>query len=276
MKKHPDLVERIKALRLAKSTSPAEFADRLGVSQSTIYAWEAGETIPSAEAFVQLGNAADYPENLYFWEKARVDWRQMRIATERFLKERSKDSALLVNEGRIILVPLLEPSGGEWEELDAFLGQPAEMITNQASTNFLFADGESVLAGLRPGDLFLVDTFVAESQERVSLEGEILLIQLPPLEERHENLFWPTRHCIGELRYALRPVDKDCSSYIDTAEVWPFGPYAAYPIVVGSWPMKEIPKSEKRAARILQRQMTPGYHLVGRVFGWYRPPEELK
>lgn len=51
------LSEKLKALRIKQSLSQKEFANQIGVSQSSINYWENGQRIPSIEAVAKI---ADY------------------------------------------------------------------------------------------------------------------------------------------------------------------------------------------------------------------------
>ena len=51
--------EQIHELRLALGMSPEKFADLLGVSWSTVYMWERGETHPRYKKMLHLNKLAE-------------------------------------------------------------------------------------------------------------------------------------------------------------------------------------------------------------------------
>jgi putative transcriptional regulator len=61
MPDHPELANRLKALRAAAGLTQAELADRVGVSRKTINTVENGVFVPSTILALKLSSVLDVP-----------------------------------------------------------------------------------------------------------------------------------------------------------------------------------------------------------------------
>jgi transcriptional regulator with XRE-family HTH domain len=77
MAKMSEFPERIKILRVKQGMNQTELGNYLGVGQTAVSKWETGENPPPAEALVKMGNMEDYPDCLFFYEKAGMDLRRV-------------------------------------------------------------------------------------------------------------------------------------------------------------------------------------------------------
>jgi transcriptional regulator with XRE-family HTH domain len=65
--------DRIRHLLAELKLSQAGLAERLGVSPPTVSRWIKGWHEPTAESYIALGNLAQPPDGIYFWERAGLD-----------------------------------------------------------------------------------------------------------------------------------------------------------------------------------------------------------
>jgi len=98
------LKNRVRELRSRMGLPQVEFAAQLGVAQSRVSAWEKGSEVPSPESLARIGNKAPYPDCIWFWEKAGIDFRAAMAAATTRLKEQGEEPA----PGKTILVPPLK------------------------------------------------------------------------------------------------------------------------------------------------------------------------
>jgi transcriptional regulator with XRE-family HTH domain len=69
----PEWALRVVALRRHLGLAQVQFADKFAVKQSSVSRWESGRREPSVENYIRMGNLADEPDCLWFWEHAGVD-----------------------------------------------------------------------------------------------------------------------------------------------------------------------------------------------------------
>lgn len=60
------MIYRLKALRVVEGFNQTEFAKALGVTQTTVSAWETGRSIPSAENIKKIAEVLDKPTDDIF------------------------------------------------------------------------------------------------------------------------------------------------------------------------------------------------------------------
>jgi DNA-binding XRE family transcriptional regulator len=182
MKKRYQGAEFIKALRLARKITHGQFAKKLGVSRSTVYAWEAGETIPSNEAWMQLGNLAPYPDCIWFWEKAGLDQQVILAAAEKLLKDRVKEGKLLVDAGEVVLVPRVRETAQGREEAGPPIPLPTEFIPNPGSTICFVVDQKATAIVDSPKAVFILDESEKEAPNLLPFWGQVVFAEYDPEE----------------------------------------------------------------------------------------------
>jgi SOS-response transcriptional repressor LexA len=138
----PRWATRIRALRGTVKQIP--FAKKLGTTQQMVSLWEAGSHEPSAEYYIRMGNLADYPDCLWFWEKGKLDLKKTREVSG---KQAREEGAAPV-PGEVVRVRPLP----EFAPNERMLPLPANLIPNPSSTfwlrvsdpRFAFLDGEDL------------------------------------------------------------------------------------------------------------------------------------
>jgi DNA-binding XRE family transcriptional regulator len=162
--------QKIRALRKARSMNQAEFAEALHVTQQTVSAWENGQYDPSAETFTRLGNLAEYPDCLWFYEQAGVNLSNIAPALERQLIQRK---AAATGDQRVrlplwrglpsgashdaVIAMLRSPSLAKPEMIESWITLPSEFVPHPESTSAFRADDEYMRAIFGAGNIVLVD-----------------------------------------------------------------------------------------------------------------------
>jgi transcriptional regulator with XRE-family HTH domain len=198
MKKSQEAGERIRALRLARRETQAEFAVVLGVTQPMISAWEAGRDDPSAEAWLKLANLAGFSDALFFWGQAGVDQHVMLSAAEDLLRERGVQEV----PGEIVRIERSSTGLPEAEGPGPLLPVAAQFVSDPLSTRWLVVDDKLANSIFPAGDLILLDESAKDAKDLLRLWGEIVLVHLT----RPEDLgglrmagFWKEGLNIGRL-----------------------------------------------------------------------------
>src|ERR1700750_1598741 len=69
----PEWSHRIQRLLRDLRLTQASLAEQLGVSPATVSRWIQGRNEPTAQTYIALGNLAQRPDGMYFWERAGMD-----------------------------------------------------------------------------------------------------------------------------------------------------------------------------------------------------------
>jgi transcriptional regulator with XRE-family HTH domain len=180
--------EKIKALRMSLRFTQLQFSQALDVTQPTISAWENGSEIPSREAYVRMGNVAQYPEDLWFWEKGGVDIGSAKVSIYRELQA----EAPTVSPGKLVLIPMNVMTEKGLKETGKPIPFSQELIENPFSTvcliiNYLIAGGT-----LSAGDVVLLDP--SSDKNRASLRAQRVLFKFPARDQRtiDHGRHWPS------------------------------------------------------------------------------------
>ena len=263
MKNLSQAAELIKALRVAKGKTQAQFAAILGVTQPMVSAWEGGSDEPSREMFAKLGNLASYPDNLWFWQQAGIDQQAMLSAAEQVLKEGGAPAT----EGEITRVGPYQQTGQASEGPDLVL--PARFVANPLSTRYLVIDDKLANAIFPPGDVVGLDVSVSNAVDLRPLWGQIAVVHLTRPKDRsalRTTEFWKEGLNIGRLRYkqylhnplywlaTLRPFDDTETRYRPGDTV----------TIVGTWqhpgpPKDPIPGSPRECTSREQQKVYAQY-----------------
>jgi transcriptional regulator with XRE-family HTH domain len=281
MKNLSQAAELIKALRVAKGKTQAQFAAILGVTQPMVSAWEGGSDEPSREMFAKLGNLASYPDNLWFWQQAGIDQQAMLSAAEQVLKEGGAPAT----EREITRVRPYQQTGQATEGPDLVL--PARFVSNPLSTRYLVIDGKLASAIFPIGDVVVLDVSAEKAVDLRPLWGEIVLVDLTRPKDTaglRMTEFWKEGLNIGRLRckqYSLDPFYwlATLGPFDDADTRYSPGDTAT---IVGTWrhpgpPKDPIPGSPReRTSRERQKLYAQYTRVRERARGgsiYYRTPE---
>ena len=69
----PEWAQQVAKLRKKLGLRQVDFAARFGVTQAAVSGWETGRKEPSVENYLVMGNMAEDPDCLWFWQRAGVD-----------------------------------------------------------------------------------------------------------------------------------------------------------------------------------------------------------
>jgi transcriptional regulator with XRE-family HTH domain len=288
MKENPQFGERIKSVRTARNLSQVEFADRLGVSQATVSAWESEDHPPSPEAYGQLGNLAPYPDNLWFWQEAGLDPQKMLSAAEQTLKERVKDRTALPDPNAVVEIQRFRLTGQGREKTGPALLIAAERVPNPLSTVCLVLDDKTAELCFAPGDIVALDVSPGGPTDFQPFSDQVALVQFAPRadQQKPEWLDWPEGPRWGRLR--CKRWSRDDSWWVatlgpvtDTETKYRLGDGS---ILIGSWTDRDISPGfgeglvpEKgRLEAAAKIQLYGGCQILGRVVAWYPAPTEKK
>jgi transcriptional regulator with XRE-family HTH domain len=274
MKKTSESAERIKALR--GHATQAEFAERLGASQTTVSAWEVGDTTPSAEAYFRLAGLASYPDNLWFLKQAGIEPEGIVSIADKILKERGAPP----KAGEVIRIPRLRVAAEGKEEPGPLLIRPAEFTPSPGSTKWFALEEKNASFPVKPGDIAVVDTSHAGARDLVlsPFFNTVVLMEFKS-ESTHEGL--PTGLFVGQLVsrrgppaftwYAeLAVLNQRLEVHRFTVGDWPAeGPVVCVddPSTRTGWRKAEAEEFAPEAVRLY-----PGCEIVGLVIGWLAKP----
>jgi transcriptional regulator with XRE-family HTH domain len=277
----PGFAERIKGLReKIPGQTQAEFAKNLGVTQPMISAWEAGEDEPSTQAYLNLGNMAAYPDNVWFWQQAGLDPQAMFSSAERVLRE----LRILVKPGDVMPLQRFRLTAQGREEIEPRLLIPTEHVPNPLSTICLVLDETNAGFAFSPGDIVVLDTMESGAKDLQPFWDQVILLEfLQPPEERRPGGWrdWRGKFLLGRLRCE----ESDSGRYVAVLGpvMKPETPYSGDRlIVIGRW-TDEGPRSEKPRLRVDRLswaapkiRLFPGCRILGRVIAWFPAPPEKK
>jgi len=195
MEKTSEIAERIKSLR--GDATQTQFAEHLGVSQTTVSAWEVGDTTPSSELWVRLASLARYPDNLWFLEQAGLDLEWMVSVAERILRERS----IPADPGEVKRISRfrLTPEGNREPGPPVLVA--AEYVPNPGSTFAVVVDEKGAGFAFSPGDIVVVDSSAGDVETCESFWNQVVLAEFAPRAEQPAGLqgVWPEGFLVGKL-----------------------------------------------------------------------------
>jgi transcriptional regulator with XRE-family HTH domain len=175
--------DRIRRLLSDLKLSQAGLAERLGVSPPTVSRWLQGRHEPTAESYVALGNLANPPDGVYFWERAGMDTSGLLDAS--FLKALSslrvslkdlrvvaakRSSRHLAGKGNAVAIPLLnvtaygdripphENVSLSQVEVEDVLLAPLDWCPHPENMISMHLAGDSMSPVILPGSILFVDT----------------------------------------------------------------------------------------------------------------------
>ncbi len=238
MKRGSEIGERVKKLRTALGMNHEQFAKRLRVARPRISEWESGKGVPTAEAYVALGDLARYPENLWFLEQAGINPGLISSIANEIVKGR-------------VPVPLAHKTPEGIEQTQIVVPLPERFIPNPDSTVCLVVDKKSAGLVFDEGDVVVLEP-AAEPQDPRPCWDKIVLVEFTAREEEWWN--WPTGLFMGRLhckRYALTDLTyyATVGPFNDSERTW--APGRGESVAIGSWshpgPSEEPIKGSERA-----------------------------
>jgi transcriptional regulator with XRE-family HTH domain len=313
MAKPLDLSERIKSLRQKLGRSQAEMAELLGMTQPAISGYEAegGDLVPSAEAYIKLGNIAPYPDSLWFWQQAGMDRDAMLSIAGKLLKE----SGQLAEEDRIAVPRLVGPRKTDREakpiSIDANLVPIPGAVGYWTVESTAYDPARHQAAGFPnydegggyppihvPGTVVILDTSSNDATDLQAFWDRVVLLQTTMEGHKMGGPFPGLR--IGKLCCAtvhpplgsgefvpwhpcLRPLDSAA-----LASPFILSDTDLFQNTFGRWSVsmttdKQRLKAEGQpdifdARRVRERakeelRLYKGNMVLGRVIKWYRPPQ---
>jgi transcriptional regulator with XRE-family HTH domain len=188
--------ERIQRLLRDLKMTQSGLADRLGVSPATVSRWIQGKHEPTAQTYVALGNLAQPPEAVYFWERAGMDVSGLPDAGMRrvlgSLRARMQDfkvvSAAKQSKplaGNAVAIPVLNVTAfGDrvaprenvvlsQAEVEDVLVAPMEWCPHPENVIGMHLVGDSMMPVIAPGSIVFVDT---AQTDRDQLHGRITVV----------------------------------------------------------------------------------------------------
>ncbi|HTW61335.1 MAG TPA: LexA family transcriptional regulator [Terracidiphilus sp.] len=200
LKSNPaDWADRIRRLLAELKLSQAGLAERLGVSPPTVSRWISGWHEPTAESYIALGNLAQPPDGIYFWERAGLDSglldasfqraiSSLRVSLREFkLVAGRKVSGILAGKGNAaaVAIPRLNVTAygdrvpphenvslSEVKVLDILLA-PLAWCPHPENMIAIHLSGDSMLPLIPSGSILFVDT---ATKDRERLHQRIALV----------------------------------------------------------------------------------------------------
>ncbi len=194
-----DWADRIRRLLAEQKLSQAGLAERLGVSPPTVSRWIKGWHEPTAESYIALGNLAQPPDGIYFWERAGLDSGLLDAGLQRVLSSvrvslrdfklvaGRKLSGILAGKGNAaaVAIPQLNVTAygdrvpphenvsmSEVKVLGVLLA-PLQWCPHPENMIAIHFQGESMLPVIPPRSILFVDT---ASKERERLHQRIAVV----------------------------------------------------------------------------------------------------
>jgi transcriptional regulator with XRE-family HTH domain len=283
MKESANIGERIKSLREAEASTQEKFADLVGVSQATVSAWELEDVRPSSESWLQLGNLARYPENLWFWQQAGIDPEKMLSAAGQILKEREAPPVA----DKILYFPCSIRTVQGGEEVRFSVPMLARHVPNPLSTRCLVVDEKLPNSIFPVGDALIVEEPLGDPQVARPFRNHIVLADLMPEHPGNPGMvrFWEKGLNIGRLRFkhetlrwyaTLGPFIGTGRKGLEIHEETPIG-YWDHPLKgeasqLNRADLKKL-EDEARERALTEMRFAPGCRVIGRVIAWLRLPE---
>ena len=192
----PEWSRKILSFRQILKLTQGELGRRLKTSAMAVSRWERGETEPSADAYIRLGNIADDPLCWFFWGRAGLSTadvmrvlptagrrlRQGRIAEVQVVHAGAAGASM--KQTSFVAIPILPvrvatpgANGDEVSDLDqlkpeAMWAAPMEWCPNPAATISLRVVGNSMSPLILDGYIIAVDT---SDVSRDGLIGQIVV-----------------------------------------------------------------------------------------------------
>lgn len=250
--KKSEVADRVKNLRIKRGETQEQLAEYLGIARPRISEWESGQTKPSPEIYLNLGNLADdLDDKIWFWEQAGLDIEKLLAAAAQV-----KKSAPEMVTGLLRKLPS-----------DAQI-----FIVNERIAGQVFSPGDTIL--LEPA---------SDAHDPQPFWDQIVLLEFAPREQREKGWItesWPTGLFLGRLRckqYAIYaflesiPYVATVGPFTDSKEKWFHGDES---IVIRYWahpgpPKEPIPGSER--AR-LQEEVKKAYARCRELWESAAPP----
>ena len=186
---NPQWSERIRQVLRDLKLTQADLAERLGVSPATVSRWTQGKHEPTAETYIALGNLAQRPDGIYFWERAgmgaaglsdaslhsvmsslRVSLRDFKLVASR------RTSKQLSDKGNAVAIPLLNVTAfgdriapkenvslSEVEVEDILLA-PLSWCPHPEKMISMHVAGDSMYPLIASGSIIFVDTAVTDRE----------------------------------------------------------------------------------------------------------------
>jgi transcriptional regulator with XRE-family HTH domain len=273
-----EVARRINAL-LARYKDQKEFAEILGLSQTTISTWILGKAKPSPESWLKLGNVAPEDEAQWFWEKGKDALDKLVLSAERYLVERRRPA----REDELVRVRRLRTGT---EGADAKTGEmliPAECVPNPGSTFYIVLEGGTCGDALQKGDIVVLDRSESERDPKSLMPfwDQLIVVEFvrPPGTLPPDLRDWHIGFHVG--RPYLQGIDQD-DGFSWTAEFFPAsGRSAARRLLLGyyeerlpvekmddrvsadQWRLEVADQSGERAADKIR--LPDGLQVLGRV-----------
>lgn len=186
---NPQWSERIRQVLRDLKLTQAGLAERLGVSPATVSRWIQGKHEPTAETYIALGNLAQRPEGIYFWERAGMDaaglsdaslhrlMSSLRVSLRDFkLVASRKTSKQLSDKGNAVAIPLLNVTAfGDQTapkenvslsevEVEDILLAPLSWCPHPEKMISMHVAGNSMYPLIASGSIIFVDTAVTDRE----------------------------------------------------------------------------------------------------------------
>jgi transcriptional regulator with XRE-family HTH domain len=191
--------DRIRRLLAELKLSQAGLAERLGVSPPTVSRWIKGWHEPTAESYIALGNLAQPPDGIYFWERAGLDSAlldasfhraisSLRISLREFkLVAGRKISGILAGKGNAAAVAIPELNVTAYGDrvppheivsmsevkVQSILLAPLAWCPDPENMIAIHLHGDSMQPVIPPGSILFVDT---ASKDRERLHQRITVV----------------------------------------------------------------------------------------------------
>jgi transcriptional regulator with XRE-family HTH domain len=184
---NPQWSERIRQILRDLELTQAGLAERLGVSPATVSRWIQGKHEPTAETYIALGNLANRPDGIYFWERAGINaaglqdaslhrvMSSLRVSLRDFkLVASRKTSKQLSDKGNAVAIPLLNVTAYGDQiapkqnvslsqvEVEDILLAPLSWCPHPEDMISMHLAGDSMYPLIAPGSILFVDTAITD------------------------------------------------------------------------------------------------------------------
>lgn len=171
-------------------------AASIGVSESRISEYLAGDRRPTSEGWVALGKRAldhKLPDPLYYWEKAGVDSHSLRQMAD---KVREKQFEFV---GPTVPIPRFRMTEEGRKENGPAIQVPKEWVPNPHATVCLCVDERSTGVAEVPDGLYILDESIDGTEDLGSCECRIVMVWYTP----PQRTAWVGGLYVGRVRLRL-------------------------------------------------------------------------
>jgi transcriptional regulator with XRE-family HTH domain len=178
MAKAKELGRRIRTIR--HTSTQAEFASILGVTQSMVSAWESGREAPSTANWVKIADLTGSADADWCWEQSGLDYRALAAQAIERIKKESKEGTVELSRGTVIPIPRFHLTEQGRKEAGRPLPLPVECIPRPLATICISVDQSSNVIEDAPRGIVILDTSYEGVEDLTPLWGRVVMLHYAP------------------------------------------------------------------------------------------------